>query len=540
MAILVEPTTTALWDSTRALQAQEEAIRQGGNASGQDRQRQLGRLTVRERLDQLLDEETPFLELGLWAAWRMYPDWGDIPAAGVVAGLGSIQGRWVMVVANDATVKAGAFFPQTAKKVLRAQRIASAFRLPLVYLVDSAGVFLPLQDEIFPDEDDFGRIFRNNAVISAMGIPQYAAVMGNCVAGGAYLPVLSDVLVMVEGSQMCLAGPALVKAAIGQSVDPEQLGGARMHAQISGTADFREPDDPACLRRLRSLIEVQIAKPSEASAPDLCEPERDPQDLYQIVPEDSLAEYDVRAVLACLVDAGSLQEYRAEYGRTLVTALARIGGQAVGIVASQRQRSRTAAGEVQIGGVLYADSAEKAARFVMECNHTSVPLVFLQDVNGFMVGKQAEQSGIIRAGAKLVNVVSNSVVPKLTVVVGGSFGAGNYALCGKAYDPWLMLAWPRAHYAVMGAHQAADTLLQLELRDAERKGQLLSLEDKQRRVETIRQRYEQQTDIRYGAARGWVDAIIAPHETRQWLATALRLIPEKSRWREFRTGMLQM
>ena len=443
MAILVEPTTTALWDSTRALQAQEEAIRQGGNASGQDRQRQLGRLTVRERLDQLLDEETPFLELGLWAAWRMYPDWGDIPAAGVVAGLGSIQGRWVMVVANDATVKAGAFFPQTAKKVLRAQRIASAFRLPLVYLVDSAGVFLPLQDEIFPDEDDFGRIFRNNAVISAMGIPQYAAVMGNCVAGGAYLPVLSDVLVMVEGSQMCLAGPALVKAAIGQSVDPEQLGGARMHAQISGTADFREPDDPACLRRLRSLIEVQIAKPSEASAPDLCEPERDPQDLYQIVPEDSLAEYDVRAVLACLVDAGSLQEYRAEYGRTLVTALARIGGQAVGIVASQRQRSRTAAGEVQIGGVLYADSAEKAARFVMECNHTSVPLVFLQDVNGFMVGKQAEQSGIIRAGAKLVNVVSNSVVPKLTVVVGGSFGAGNYALCGKAYDPWLMLAWPR-------------------------------------------------------------------------------------------------
>ncbi len=537
MATVLE---TPLLELTHDLQAQEETLRDGGGEAGRQRQKQLGRLTVRERLSELLDEGVPFLELGLWAAWRMYPDWGDVPAAGVVTGIGCVGGRRGMVVANDATVKAGAFFPQTVKKVLRAQRIAMAFRLPLVYLVDSAGVFLPLQDEIFPDEDDFGRIFRNNAVISAMGIPQYAAVMGNCVAGGAYLPVLCDTLLMTEGSQLYLAGPALVKAAIGQRVDPEELGGARMHAQISGTADYREPDDRACLRRLRSLIELSPHSTSETLADERHAPERDPQDLYQIVPADGRGEYDARDVLACLVDAGSLQEYRAEYGRTLVTAFARIGGRSVGIVASQRRRCRTGEGEIQIGGVLYGDSAEKAARFVMECNQTSLPIVFLQDVQGFMVGRRAEQSGIIRSGAKLVNVVSNSVVPKLTVVVGGSFGAGNYALCGKAYDPWLMLAWPCARYAVMGADQAADTVLQLHLRDAQRAGRSLPEEEKQCVREQIRRRYEEQMDIRYGAARGWVDAIIAPHETRQWLATALAMIPEKSTWGQFRTGMLQV
>ena len=532
--------TTTLLDLTRDLQAQEETIRQGSGETGRRRQETLGRLTVRQRLSELLDEGPPFWELGLWAAWQMYGDWGDVPAAGVVTGIGQVSGRRVLVVANDATVKAGAFFPQTVKKVLRAQRIATAFRLPLVYLVDSAGVFLPLQDEIFPDEDDFGRIFRNNAVISAMGIPQYAAVMGNCVAGGAYLPVLSDTLLITEGSQLYLAGPALVKAAIGQRTDPEQLGGAAMHAQISGTADYHEPDDHACLRRLRSLLGLLPAVPGEAAGEAGVAPARAAEDLYRIVPADGRGEYDVRDVLACLADAGSVQEFRADYGRTLVTAFVRIGGRPAGVVASQRKRCRTAAGEVQIGGVLYADSAEKAARFVMECNQTSQPMVFLQDVQGFMVGREAEQSGIIRSGAKLVNVVSNSVVPKLTVILGGSFGAGNYALCGKAYDPWLVLAWPSARYAVMGGEQAADTLLELRLRDARRRGPSLPEEEIQRLREEMRRRYDQQTDIRYGAARGWVDAIVAPHQTRQWLAMALGMIPQRRTWGEFRTGMLQV
>ena len=538
-----------LSELTHLIHEQEALLRQGGGASGQDRQRRLGRLTARERLGELFDEGSPFHELGLWAAWQMYPEWGEVPAAGVVTGIGRVHGRSVLVVANDATVKAGAMFPQSVKKLLRAQRIAMTFRLPLVYLVDSSGVFLPLQDEIFPDEDDFGRIFRNNAVISAMGIPQYSAVMGNCVAGGAYLPVLSDTLLMTEGSQLYLAGPALVKAAIGQKADPEELGGAKMHAEISGTVDYREPDDRACLQRLRSLIELLPHQPDEPARADgvsssltlrATSTTRDPSDLDTIVPGTERAEFDIHDVLACVVDAGSLQEFRADYGHTIVTAFARISGRAVGIVANQCQRCRSATGELQIGGVLYVDSAEKAARFVMECNQTQVPIVFVQNVQGFMVGRQSEQSGIIRSGAKLVNVVSNSVVPKLTVVIGGSFGAGNYALCGKAYDPWLILAWPTAKYAVMGAEQAADTLLTLRVRDAERGGHALSDDDQKRLRDEIRQRYTDQTDIRYGAARGWVDAIIAPAETRDWLATALSLIPEGTTLGEFRTGMMQM
>lgn len=549
---------TTLRELTCQIQEQETALRLGGGPTGQERQRRLGRLTARERVGELLDKGLPFFELGLWAAWGMYPDWGDIPAAGVITGIGTVHGHPVLVIANDATVKAGAMFPQSVKKVLRAQRVAMEFRLPLVYLVDSSGVFLPLQDEIFPDEDDFGRIFRNNAVISASGIPQYSAVMGNCVAGGAYLPVLSDTLLMTEGSQLYLAGPALVKAAIGQTADPEELGGARMHAEISGTVDFREPDDHACLRRLRSLIELlppvgwtprpfgsvrtdeaSIPRDDSQRPPDPI-PSRDPQEIDSIVPGDERTEFDIRDVLSCVIDAGSMQEFRADYGTTLVTAYAKIGGRSVGIVANQCRRCKSATGELQIGGVLYADSAEKGARFVMECNQAALPLVFLQNVQGFMVGRQSEQSGIIRSGAKLVNVVSNSVVPKLTVVIGGSFGAGNYALCGKAYDPWLMLAWPGARYAVMGSDQAADTLLSLRVRDAERDGRVLTEEDRKRLREEIRQQYIQQTDIRYGAARGWVDAIIAPHSTRDWLATALRLIPEGTTRGEFRTGMLQM
>jgi acetyl-CoA carboxylase carboxyltransferase component len=538
----------SLRETTDAFFREEEALRKGGHADGHERQRRLGRLPVRERLAALLDDGRPFFELGIWAAYEMYPDWGEVPAAGVVAGIGWVSGRPCLVAANDATVKAGAMFPQSVKKLLRAQRIAFQFRLPLNYLVDSAGVFLPLQDEIFPDEDDFGRIFRNNAVLTAAGIPQYAAVMGNCIAGGAYLPVLCDKLLMTDGSQMCLAGPALVKAAIGQTADPEELGGASMHASISGTVDFHEPNDEACLKRLRTLMELlpepglrcQVSGVGSGSlTPDTRYPTPNLDRIYDVMPANGRGEYDVREVLACVVDDGSLQEYKAEFGQTLFTAFAKIGGHAVGIVANQKHRTRTATGELQIGGVIYPDAADKAARFVMDCNQSRVPIVFFQDVQGFMVGKQAEQAGIIRAGAKLVNVVSNSIVPKLTVVIGGSFGAGNYALCGKAYDPALILAWPGAKYAVMGADQAAETLLALHVRDAERAGKPLSKDEIAKVRESIRSRYEEQTDIRYGAARGWVDAVIRPHETRLWLQTALDLLPPTTD-AIFRTGTLQV
>jgi acetyl-CoA carboxylase carboxyltransferase component len=543
-----------LREITDELFRQEEVLRQGGGPDGHARQRRLGRLPVRERLTLLLDEGRPFFELGIWAAHGMYAEWGDVPAAGIVTGIGSVSGRLCVVAANDATVKAGAMFPQSVKKLLRAQRIAESFRLPVIYLVDSAGVFLPLQDEIFPDEDDFGRIFRNNAVLSAAGIPQYAAVMGNCIAGGAYLPVLCDKLLMTDGSQLCLAGPALVKAAIGQDVDPEELGGAAMHASISGTVDFHEPDDEACLRRLRSLVELlpvpdtrhptpdthnvrgQETRAQHSLTPDTSAAPADR--IYDLFPANGRGEYDVRDVLKCFIDEGSMQEYKADFGKTLVTAFAKIAGRAVGIVANQKQRSRAAGGELQIGGVIYPDAADKAARFVMDCNQARVPIVFVQDVQGFMVGKQAEQAGIIRAGAKLVNVVSNSIVPKLTVIIGGSFGAGNYALCGKAYDPALILAWPSAKYAVMGAEQASETLLALRLRDAQRAGRTLSENEIAELRQSIRARYEEQTDIRYGAARGWVDAIIRPHETRLWLENALDLLPVAES--EFRTGVLQV
>jgi acetyl-CoA carboxylase carboxyltransferase component len=543
-----------LRDITEELIAEEGVLRKGGGADGQERQRRLGRLPVRERLAALLDKDLPFFELGVWAAHKMYPEWGDVPAAGLVAGIGWISGRPCIVAANDATVKAGAMFPQSVKKLLRAQRIAFHFRLPVIYLVDSAGVFLPLQDEIFPDEDDFGRIFRNNAVLSAAGVPQYAAVMGNCIAGGAYLPVLCDKLLMTDGSQMCLAGPALVKAAIGQTVDPEELGGASMHASISGTVDFHEPDDAACLKRLRSLVgllpvqgvgcqvsgvgEERLKSVNKAPSPQPSPIGRGSEEIYDIFPAGR-GEYDVRDLLACIVDEDSLQEYKAEFGQTLVTTFAKIGGHAVGIVANQKQRCRTATGELQIGGVIYPDAADKAARFVMDCNQSRVPIVFFQDVQGFMVGKQAEQAGIIRAGAKLVNVVSNSIVPKLTVIIGGSFGAGNYALCGKAYDPALILAWPNAKYAVMGGDQAAETLLALHVRDAKRAGKDLSEAEIDAVRSSIHNRYAEQTDIRYGAARGWVDAIIRPHETRMWLVMALDLLPRATDG-VFRTGTLQV
>jgi acetyl-CoA carboxylase carboxyltransferase component len=528
---------------TQELLAEEARIREGGGEKGRARQASLGRLTARERLTALLDEGSDFLELGLWAGWEMYGTWGPAPAAGVVTGVGRIQGRPCMAVANDATVKAGAFFPQTVKKVLRAQRIAFECGLPIVYLVDSAGVLLPLQDEVFPDEDDFGRIFRNNAVLSAAGIPQLAAIMGDCVAGGAYLPVLSDKLLMTEGSTMFLAGPALVKAAIGQQVDAETLGGAAMHAQVSGTIDFREADDRACLARLRELVGLLPAERFSGEQPAVSEaPARDPRDLYALVRPDGPGEYDVRDVLACIVDRRGIAEYKAEYGQMLVTAYASIGGRRVGVVANQHRTAASKREGVQLGGVIYGDSADKAARFVMDCNQTRLPLVFFQDVQGFMVGRDAEQSGIIRSGAKLVNAVSNSVVPKVTVILGGSFGAGNYALCGKAFDPVFIFAWPSARYAVMGASQAADTLLALEERRATRAGEPFSDKEREELRRRIERSYEDQTDIRYGAARGWVDGIIAPHATRGVLVEALTLAARGRPRGEhrFRTGVLQV
>lgn len=526
---------------TEQFQAEEAILREGGGPAGQERQRRLGRMTARERVARLLDDPSTFLEFGLWAAYQMYPDWGDIPAASVIAGIGNVQGRPCMIVANDATVKAGAFFPQTVKKVLRAQRMAAECSLPLIYLVDSAGVFLPLQDEIFPDEDDFGRIFRNNAVLSAAGIPQYAAIMGFCIAGGGYLPVLCDKLLMTEGSGLYLAGPALVKAAIGQDIDPESLGGAAMHAEISGTIDFREPDDTACLARLRSLIDLLPESEYAVSAgAEGSPPEQDPQKLYELVSVDGRKTYDARDLLACIVDGGSLQESKADYGRTLVTAYARIGGQAVGIVANQRVHVRSKREGLQMGGVLYADSADKAARFVLDCNQTALPLVFVQDVVGFMVGRDAEQSGIIRHGAKLVNAVSNSVVPKITVVVGNSFGAGNYALCGKAYDPRFIFAWPNARYAVMGADQASDTVFSIQKKAMESLGAELDAQELDRLREAVKRSYAKQTDIRYGAARGWVDAIIAPHTTRDVLIRTLRWVKRKLSAVRFHTGVLQV
>jgi acetyl-CoA carboxylase carboxyltransferase component len=512
---------STLLEVAELIDSEEQLLRQGGGKSGSDRQRKLNRLPVRERLQLLLDADRPFLEIGLWAAHKMYSEWGEIPAAGVVAGIGWIHGQPCMIAANDATVKAGAMFPQSVKKLIRAQKIAYRMRLPVIYLVDSAGVFLPLQDEIFPDEDDFGRIFRNNSVLSAQGIPQYAAVMGNCIAGGAYLPVLCDKILMTEGSQLCLAGPALVKAAIGQTVDPEELGGASMHSRLSGTVDFHERDDPSCLARLRSLVQLL---PKRTQTGYGTEPSRPLHDLYSIVPADGRGEYDVRDLLRCIVDGDTLIESQSSFGRTVVTAYAKIDGSPVGIVANQRIRSQSAQGELQIGGVLYGDAAEKAAHFISDCDRTRIPLLFIQDVQGFMVGKQAEQSGIIRSGAMMVRAMSIATVPKFTVVVGSSYGAGNYAMCGRAYDPSLILAWPNARFAVMGGNQAADTMLSLRIREAEKAGVKLSEEQVGEMKRSVREQYEMQADIRYGAARGWVDAIIAPHDTRMWLGAALSAV----------------
>jgi 3-methylcrotonyl-CoA carboxylase beta subunit len=534
------------------LQQQEESIQQGGGPKAIEAQHAKSRLTARERLALLLDPGEEFLELGLFAAFGMYEEWGGAPGAGVVTGLGWVAGRLVMVIANDATVKAGAFFPMTAKKVLRAQAIAMENRIPTLYLVDSSGVFLPLQEDVFPDQDDFGRIFRNNAVMSAKGIPQITAIMGMCVAGGAYLPVMTDHVLMTQGSGLFLAGPALVQAAIGQKYSAEELGGATMHAEISGTVDFKEPNDHMCLARLRSLVSRLghgPAAPFDRAAYDAQRdsPKFAPQELLALLDPDpaksAANSYDMHDVIARIVDRSQFDEYKADYGKTVLCGYGRIGGFAVGIVANQKTHqthtSQTGEKRVEFGGVIYAESASKAARFIMDCNQNLIPLIFLHDVNGFMVGRDAEWSGIIRAGAQMVSAVANSTVPKITVILGGSFGAGHYAMCGKAYDPRFIFAWPTARYAVMSGASAASTLVEIKIRQLERGGKQLSEEEKSQVFASIKASYDEQTDCRYAAARLWVDAIIDPAKTRDVLLTALKAVALNPVVEKFNPGVIQ-
>jgi 3-methylcrotonyl-CoA carboxylase beta subunit len=540
-----EKNTRRVIDLLTQIKNEEQKIREGGGAKAIEAQHKKGRLTARERMAKLIDPASPFFELGLYAAYEMYEEWGGAPSAGTVTGLATVCGRKFMVIANDATVKAGAFFPMTAKKVIRAQNIAIDNRIPVIYLVDSAGIFLPLQEDVFPDTDDFGRVFRNNAVMSAMGIPQLTAVMGMCVAGGAYLPVMTDHVLMTEGSGLFLAGPALVQAAIGQKTSAEDLGGAKMHAQISGTVDFREPDDDACLSRIRALVDKMGNAPSPIfSKTATREPLFPADEIYGIFSSDPGKQYDMREIIARIVDASEFEEYRAEYGETVLCGYARIGGWAVGIVANQKKHVQTQARgsdqrRVEFGGVIYTEAAEKSARFILDCNQNRIPLIFLHDVNGFMVGKDAEWSGIIRAGAKMVNAVSNSVVPKISVICGGSFGAGHYAMCGKAYDPRFIFAWPTARYAVMSGEAAAGTLVEIKLKQLEREGKKVDEKAKKELYESVRATYEHQTDPRYAAARLWVDAIIDPAHTRDALIVALEAAALNPEIREFKTGVLQ-
>jgi acetyl-CoA carboxylase carboxyltransferase component len=566
-------------DDLRAVNARsidrEAAIRQGGGSKAIERQHAKGRLTARERVARLVDGDVPadahageipgFMELGLWAAEGMYKEHGGAPGAGVVTGIGVVGGRRHMIIANDATVKAGAFFPMTCKKIIRAQHVARMARLPLIYLVDSAGVYLPLQEDVFPDTDDFGRIFYLNSVMSAEGIRQTAAIMGFCVAGGGYLPVLCDTLLMTEGSGLYLAGPALVKAAIGQEVSDEELGGASMHASISGTIDFKEPDDEACLVRLREVVgkgrDAETQRRRDGVGEGGVAPLRDGGDVYDVFKDKAGQQYDVRDVLACVVDARAMpnaegheslepdfDEYKSEYGQSLVCGYARIGGYACGVVANQcsltqRTQAGGKAGPSKAAGmprVIYDDSADKAARFIMDCNQRKVPIVFVHDTTGFMVGRDSEQAGIIRSGAKLVNAMSNCVVPKIVLITGSSYGAGNYAMCGRAFEPFLSLAWPGGKCAVMGAAQSSGVLATIEERSRERKGEVIDEATHKEILEAVRASYNEQQDIHYGAARGWVDRIIEPHQTRAELIEALASAEQGWDYsREFRTGVLQ-
>jgi acetyl-CoA carboxylase carboxyltransferase component len=540
-----EKNTQRMVELLTAIKNEEEQIREGGGAKAIDSQHKKNRLTARERIAALIDPGTHFFELSVYAAHQMYEEWGGAPSAGTVTGLARVSGRLCMIIVNDATVKAGAFFPMTAKKVIRAQNIAIENRIPTIYLVDSAGVFLPLQEDVFPDTDDFGRVFRNNAVMSALGIPQITAIMGMCVAGGAYLPVMCDHILMTEGSGLFLAGPALVQAAIGQKTSAEDLGGAKMHSQISGTVDFREPNDESCLKRIRAIVDKMGApNPPIFSHARPKEPLYPVEELYGIFSGNPAKQYDMREIIARLIDGSEFEEYRAEYGETLLCGYGRIGGWAVGIIANQKKHITTNAPHsdqkrIEFGGVIYTESAEKAARFILDCNQNRIPLIFLHDVNGFMVGKDAEWSGIIRAGAKMVNAVANSVVPKISVILGGSFGAGNYAMCGKAYDPRFLFAWPTAKFAVMSGDAAANTLAEIKLKQLEREGKKLDENAKKDLLDSVKSTYDHQTDPRYAAARLWLDAIIDPAHTRDALIWALNAASLNTYLPEFKTGVLQ-
>jgi acetyl-CoA carboxylase carboxyltransferase component len=540
-----EKNMRAMAELVAAVRNEEEQVRMGGGEKAIESQHNKKRLTARERINLLIDRDTEFFELGLYAAYEMYEEWGGAPSAGVVTGLGRVHGRLFMLIVNDATVKAGAFFPMTAKKVIRAQNIAIENHIPTIYLVDSAGVFLPLQEDVFPDTDDFGRVFRNNAVMSAMGIPQITAIMGMCVACGAYLPVMCDTILMTEGSGLFLAGPALVQAAIGAKYSAEELGGAQMHAQIAGTIDYREPNDHICLERIRSVVSKLGHKPGAPFNRVKAEPAAyAAEEIYGIFEADGMRPYDMKEIIARIVDGAKFDEYKAEYGKTVICGLARIGGFAVGIVANQASPAQqtdpsSGAKRVEFGRVIYTESAEKAARFIMDCNQNLVPLIFLHDVNGFMVGRDAEWSGIIKAGAKMVNAVANSVVPKIAVIVGGSFGAGHYAMCGKAYDPRFVFAWPTARYAVMSGAAAAGTLVEIKIKQLERGGKKLSEQERKELFDATKATYDHQTDPRYGAARLWIDKIIDPMETRQALITALEAAALNPEVKEFKVGVLQ-
>jgi len=523
------------------LKAETDKVKLGGGKKSIERQKAKGKLTARERIDLLLDDAKDFYELSTFAAYDMYKEAGGAPSSGTVYGIGNVSGRQCIIVANDATVKAGAWFPLTAKKNLRAQEICMENKLPIIYLVDSAGVFLPMQDEIFPDKEHFGRIFRNNAVISSMGIPQISAIMGPCVAGGAYLPIMSDEALIVDGEgSVFLAGAHLVRAAIGEEIDNESLGGARVQSNISGVTDYIMKDDEECIAQIRSLID-KLGKKDDAGfdrvKPKL--PKFKPEEIYSILPEDTAKPYDMYEVIARIVDDSVIDEYKAGYGKTVITAYARIDGWAVGIVANQRNVNKTELGEMQVGGVIYSDSADKATRFIMNCNQKKIPLLFLQDVTGFMVGSRAEHGGIIKDGAKMVNAVANSVVPKITIIIGNSFGAGNYAMCGKAYDPRFIYAYPNAKIAVMGGAQASSVLLDIKIKQAEKRGEKVTEEAKQKLLDEITKAYDDKNNPYYAAARLWVDEIIDPAETRKYVSMGIEAANKNPDIPKFNTGVIQ-
>lgn len=529
------------WSSVRQ---QMYKIEEGGGKKAIEKQKERNKLTARQRVEYLKDKDKPFIEIGIFAGYDMYKEYGGCPAGGTVAGVGYVSGKQCVIVANDQTVKAGAWFPITGKKNLRLQEIAMENHLPIIYLVDSAGVFLPMQDEIFPDKEHFGRIFRNNARMSAMGISQIAAVMGPCVAGGAYLPIMSDETLMVEGEghgSIFLAGPYLVKAAIGEVTDNETLGGAETHNAISGIADYKFSTEEECLDAIKKIVSKMGDTPKAGfNRIEAVPPARDPENIYTIMSEGNRKPYDMLEIIENIVDADSFQEFKKEYGKTIICGYARVDGWSVGIVANQRLNIKTRKGEIQMGGVIYNDSADKSARFIMNCNQKRIPLVFLQDITGFMVGTRSEHSGIIKDGAKMVNAVANSVVPKLTFIVGNSYGAGNYAMCGKAYDPRFIYAWPTAKIAVMGGEQAAKTLLQIEVASLKAKGQEITPENEQKLLTEMTERYASQTTAQYAAARLWVDAIIDPKQTREIISENIAAANHNPDIPEFKTGVFQV